>query len=123
MKKFIFALTLLLVLPLNGFSQEVYSLKLFFGMSRPEGGGISMRQWQNFEQNTLAKTFEGFTVSDAIGYYKGLPERSKVVTLIIQEKEMEKVRLLARKFARSFNQESVMVVTQGVKSWEFIGQN
>ena len=45
-----------------------------------------------------------------MGYYKGEPERSKDVTIILTEKEMEKAKGLARRYAKRFGQDSVMLV-------------
>lgn len=45
----------------NSDSQN-YRVRLYFGLSLPTGGGVSLQQWQDFQSNTLAKTFDGFNV-------------------------------------------------------------
>ena len=101
---------------------EIYRVRLFFGLSLPTGGGVSLKQWESFLYNHLAKTFEGFNVVDSTGFYQGQPERSKVVTVIVKESEMSKVKSIASQYATMFNQDSVMMVKVKVDQWAFIGQ-
>lgn len=104
-------------------STQVYRVRLFFGLSLPGGGGVSLAQWQDFQNEHIAKEFEGFNVVDSTGYYKGKPERSKIVTIIVKETAMPKVKALAAEYARLFHQDSVMLVKVPVLAWEFIGPN
>ncbi|MFT4926586.1 MAG: hypothetical protein ACI8WB_002684 [Phenylobacterium sp.] len=99
-----------------------YRVGLYFGLSLPTGGGVSLLQWNQFERNVLAKTFEGFNVVDSTGYYQGKPERSKIVTLIINQSDMTKVNKVARQYATKFEQDSVMMVKIRVDEWTFIGK-
>ncbi|MCG7534857.1 DUF3574 domain-containing protein [Pseudoalteromonas sp. OOF1S-7] len=103
------------------YADEVYRLRLFFGLSLPDGGGVSLEQWQAFQNGEIVKTFDGFNVVDSVGYYKGKPERSKVVTVIVDEQGVEKAKALASLYARRFGQESVMLVKVPVAEWRFIG--
>lgn len=102
-------------------ADEVLSLRLFFGLSLPEGGAVSLADWVSFQENYIAKYFDGFNVVDAVGFYKGKPERSKVVTIILESKDVPKAKALASEYAKIFKQESVMVVTVPVQAWDFIG--
>lgn len=119
----IVALCALLLLPNSyAFADETdhYRVRLFFGLSLPSGGGVSLKQWQHFEKAVLAKQFEGFNVVDATGYYKGQPERSKVVTIITNGAGMAKVKSVAQRYATQFQQDSVMMVKVKVDEWAFI---
>ncbi len=104
-------------------TEDVYRLRLFFGLSLPEGGAVSLEQWQNFQNNEIATAFEGFNVVDSVGYYQGKPERSKIVTLIVKQPDINKAKSLASRYAKKFGQDSVMMVTVPVLEWEFIGPN
>lgn len=97
-----------------------YRVRLFFGLSLPSGGGVSLKQWEAFQKDVLAKTFDGFNVVDATGFYKGEPERSKVVTILTDEQGMDKVKQVAQIYATRFNQDSVMMVKIKVDEWSFI---
>jgi hypothetical protein len=109
-----------LAFPVGGYADEIYRVRLFFGLSVPNGGAVSLSDWQRFEREQIAKTFEGFNVVDSVGFYKGKPERSKIVTLIVDEKEIPKVKELAKSYANQFQQESVMMVKVPVLEWRFI---
>jgi len=89
-------------------------VRMFLGLSFPGGGGVSLQQWQEWERNVLAKQLVGFNVVESTGYYKGQPERSKVVTVIVfkDDKEtMKKIKAVAQDYAKRFGQDSVLVVT------------
>lgn len=102
---------------------QIFRVRLYFGLSVPRGGGLSLDEWQQFEKKVLAKTFDGFNVVDSTGYYKGKPERSKIVTIIVTEKEMKKVEEIAKNYADRFGQDSVMMVKVAVDEWRFIKGN
>ncbi|MCP4117957.1 MAG: DUF3574 domain-containing protein [Desulfobacteraceae bacterium] len=122
-KKSLVVISMLIALvcfPLKGFAADVYSVRLFFGLSMPGGGAVSLCEWQSFLAQEIAKTFDGFNVVDSTGYYKGKPERSKIVTIVLDRDEMPKVIKLARSYATKFHQESVMMVKTPVASWQFI---
>lgn len=95
-------------------------MQLFFGRSIPGGGAVSLGEWEEFWDGQIAKAFEGFDVMDTVGFYKGAPERSKVLTILLSQDEMHKAVALAKSFAIQFHQESVMMVKLPVLSWQFI---
>lgn len=97
-----------------------YRVRLFFGLSLPDGGGVSLKQWQAFQQEVLVKAFDGFNVVDSTGFYKGQPERSKIVTILTDEQGMDKVKQVAQQYATRFHQDSVMMVKIKVDEWAFI---
>ncbi len=101
-------------------ADEVYRLRLFFGLSLPNGGAVSLEDWLVFEREEIPKYFDGFNVVDSVGYYKGKPERSKIVTFIVKAAEVPKAKALAKKYAQQFHQDSVMLVKVPVLEWEFI---
>ncbi|BFM14765.1 hypothetical protein R50073_09480 [Maricurvus nonylphenolicus] len=94
---------------------------MFFGLSLPGGGAVSLAEWQSFQQEEIVKVFDGFNVVDSVGYYKGKPERSKIVTVIVESKDIAKANALASLYAKRFKQDSVMIVKVPVLEWSFIG--
>jgi len=100
---------------------ELFRVRLFFGLSIPNGDGVSLNEWNEFQSQEIATAFEGFNIVDSTGFYKGKPERSKILTLIVKESEIEKVKSLARLYAQRFKQDSVMFVKVPVSEWDFIG--
>jgi len=101
-------------------NENVIKIKMFFGLNIPTGGQVSPGDWHKFEQNVLAQTFEGFNIVDSYGYYKGVKERSKIVTVVIPESDKRKAYLVVKNYCKIFEQESIMVLTIPVQSCEFI---
>ncbi|WP_440056715.1 DUF3574 domain-containing protein (plasmid) [Pseudoalteromonas sp. T1lg65] len=99
---------------------DVFRLRLYFGLSLPEGGAVSLAEWESFQKEQITKYFDGFNVVDSVGYYKGQPERSKIVTVIVTEQEVTKAKELASIYAKKFKQDSVMMVKVPVLEWDFI---
>ena len=104
-----------------GQADEVLRLRMFFGLSLPSGGAVSLADWQSFQEQEIAKTFEGFNVVDSVGYYKGKPERSKVITVIVKSEDVPRAKKLASRYAARFKQDSVMIVAVPVTEWSFVG--
>ena len=117
----ILALIIILAIPAGVRAGDIYRLRMFFGLSIPGGGAVSLDRWEKFQRDELARAFEGFNVVDSTGYYKGSPERCKIVTLIVEEKDIPRAEALARSYAKTFRQESVMMVKVPVLDWRFIG--
>jgi len=102
-------------------AEGVFRLRIFFGLSVPGGGAVSLEEWNLFQQEEIIKTFDGFNVVDSVGYYKGKPERSKIVTVIVKQQDIKKAKELAALYSKKFKQESVMIVKVPVLEWSFIG--
>jgi hypothetical protein len=98
----------------------IYRVRLFFGLSLPNGGAVSLYDWEVFENKKISQIFEGYNIVDSTGFYKGKPERSKIATFIVEKKDISKVKKLAKSYAQQFQQESVMMVVVPVLEWSFI---
>ena len=118
---FVVAITVMLASPVIGDANEIFRVRLFFGLSLPNGGAVSLYDWQMFEKKQISRSFEGFNIVDSTGFYKGKPERSKIVTFIIEKKDIAKAKELAKSYAQQFQQDSVMLVVVPVLEWSFIG--
>ncbi|WP_196766420.1 DUF3574 domain-containing protein [Pseudoalteromonas luteoviolacea] len=98
-------------------------IKMYFGLSIPTGGLITAQQWQKFESNQLAQAFTGFSVVDAVGYYKGEKEPAKVVTIYnVSKADIESANRLAKEYSRLFNQDSVLIARLNVAQISFVGK-
>ena len=118
--KFIILLLLTLPIGLYASTEKTINVKLYFGLSLPKGNSVSLFDWRRFETEEIAKKFEGFNIIDSTGYYKGKPERSKVVTIVMSRNELGKAKDLAALYAKTFDQESVMIVVSPVEQWLFV---
>ncbi len=106
--------------PFSTFASGSYSYKLYFGLSKPGGGAVSSKEWEQFQNETITKYFDGFNVADTVGFYKGESETSKVVTIISNQPELYNIRSLAKEYNSKFKQESVMMIQQELYDFEFI---
>ncbi|WP_159084816.1 DUF3574 domain-containing protein [Dongshaea marina] len=104
-------------------SVDHYNVQLYFGLSKPAGGAVSLDEWNTFQQEQIATVFEGFNVSDTVGYYLGKPERSKVVTIVTDGSDLNKIEAIAKEYDREFGQDSVMMVETKITKWDFISNN
>lgn len=121
---FLFTIFAMPLMPIaHACPEDCYRLRLFFGLSKPNGGTVSDAEWEDFQHNTLGGAFDGFNVVDSVGYYKGERETSKIVTLILSAEDIDKAKTVASVYAKSFNQESVMLVKVPVLEWAFVGQD
>ncbi|RED52316.1 DUF3574 domain-containing protein [Aestuariispira insulae] len=93
--------------------------KLFFGLSIPEGGTVSERQWTAFVDKEIVPVFsEGFTVADGQGFWKDsqtaltITERSKMVIRVHGDDEASEqgITRIIDRYKAEFKQQSVMRV-------------
>lgn len=124
MKLYAFILFIVLLSP-NVFANhesENIRLRMYFGLSLPTGGAVSLEQWKKFESEEITQFFDGFNVVDSVGYYKGKSERSKILTIILKREDLVKAKELAQIYVERFNQESVMMVSMPVEEWIFVSK-
>ncbi|WP_165385871.1 DUF3574 domain-containing protein [Vibrio vulnificus] len=113
-------LILFTTIPIRAVAAEVYKVQLYFGLSIPGGGLVTSAQWDSFVSESIVPNFDGFNIIDSLGYWKGQPENSKIVTVILESNEVSKAETIARNYATLYHQDSVMLVRLPVDSWEFI---
>lgn len=100
-----------------------YSFQLYFGLSKPNGGAVSLKEWNDFQSNIIGKYFDGFNVTDSIGFYKGESEISKIVTIVSDISDKNKVYELAKEYDRMFQQESVLLFQKEIDDFVFISED
>ncbi len=98
--------------------------RMFFGLSIPNGGGVSLQQWEKFTDDVIAPAFkQGFNVVDSIGFWYGGMERSKILTVFYSAEQAASFQMrlkgIAAGYTKLFKQDSVLMVTAPVEV-EFI---
>ena len=78
---------------------------LTLGRNIGENGYVSDLDWELYCQEVLDANFEGYTVQDAMGSWKSMPEDSKVV--IIDTNNTELVKDCAQLYKEMYQQEAV----------------
>lgn len=110
----------LLLLPLQALAADIYSVQLYFGLSVPDGSNVTNKQWEQFVSNSITKRFDGFNIVDSRGYWKGKPEPSKIVTIIVKQEQLKDIEVIAKDYAQQFHQDSVMLVQSPVENLKFV---
>ena len=87
--------------------------RLYIGLSSDiDKEGIEIRDIENI----LGKRFDGATLQEATGFYKGQREKSLIITIINccrweqpQDQFLERIKHLATELRHELNQESILV--------------
>ena len=77
--------------------------QLFFGRNTPTGY-VTDDAWESFRE-VLGITFNGYTIQDVQGAWKGVQEDTKLVT--VTTKYHEKIQDLCQAYINSFDQDAV----------------
>lgn len=105
--------------PLDG-QKPMIIVQLFFGLSVPDRGPVTAKEWNAFLRQTVTPRFpEGFTVYDAYGQSWNPVTRSvgrektKVVLIAIVDTAPARAKIaeVADKYRGAFHQRSVGIVT------------
>lgn len=93
--------------------------ELYFGRQTPDSWrhGVADQQWQDFEINEIASRFDGFTVLDGRGYWKGQSEKCKVVVFVHVDTGDTRARIddIQEEYRKRFGQEEILRVDTKVK--------
>ncbi len=52
-------------------NDDIFRVRLFFGLSVPNGGAVSLFDWEEFERKQIWKYIEEYNIVDSTGFYKG----------------------------------------------------
>jgi predicted PolB exonuclease-like 3'-5' exonuclease len=98
----------------------IYSL--YFGRNIPTekqsivgSKNVTNKMWKSFKNSVLDKYFEGYTIQDATGVWKGDTELTKIVTIVSFEDDLWKIQKITESYRVAFQQDCVMVVRQEAK--------
>jgi hypothetical protein len=83
---------------------------LYFGQSRAAQADIPRSDWNDFVSREIAPRFDGFTISRAVGYWKGQRERTYRVTFAHANSPDDNARLedIRDAYRKRFTEDSVM---------------
>ena len=89
------------------FSFQMQTYQLFCGRDIPTGGYVTRGAFKAFTQEHVDPLFDGYTVSDVQGVWKGVPEETKCIS-ICTDREQD-VMAIAKAYKELFNQDSVAI--------------
>jgi hypothetical protein len=111
-------LALLMMLPVRAEAAD-YQYKLYFGLSKPNGGSVSAAEWQAYEAE-FAAAFPGFNVAETNGFYLRDKEGSRIITLFMDDCREPALRAMVQTYVRRFGQDSVLVAKSALEKWELV---
>jgi hypothetical protein len=97
---------------------------LYFGRNRKGGEPVSELQFAAFLRNVVSARYDGFTVVDGLGFWRGEAEKVKVLTLITPkapdngrlEMDVLAIEEIRDMYKAEFQQESVLQVVSNVEA-------
>ena len=92
--------------------------QLFLGRQIPNAGTVTKAMMKQFIRDEVCSRFDGFTITEGIGFWKGEEEKVTILTIITED--AWKVSEIAQAFKVGFNQESVLVTEQPLPTLQFV---
>ena len=72
---------------------------MYLGLNRPDNEIITTEQFNAYTQEVLDTMFDGYTISDAVGNWKGEREQTKIVSICTEYKDLvQKPQTFIRNF-------------------------
>ena len=89
------------------FNLQTY--QLFCGRDIPNGGVVTDDMFNSFIKDELDTLFDGYTISNVLGMWKGVPEITNCISICTDE--YNKVLAVANAYKQLFSQDSVAIQT------------
>ena len=83
--------------------------QLFCGRDIPSGGVVTDDMFNSFIKDELDTLFDGYTISNVLGMWKGVPEITNCISICTDE--YNKVLAVANAYKQLFAQDSVAIQT------------
>ena len=92
--------------------------QLFLGRNIPDAGKVTNEMLDAFIATEVTSRFDGFTVTEGIGFWKGQQEKVTFLTFITDE--ATKVAEIADAFKSAFRQDSVLMTEMQMPVCQFV---
>ena len=83
--------------------------QMYLGLTRPDNETITTEQFNAYTQEVLNTMFDGYTITDAVGNWKGKREATKIVSICTEYKHL--VTKAANLYKEFFEQDAVAIST------------
>lgn len=87
----------------------MFKTTLYFGQNKKDGTIVTEAEFIGFLRSVVDHEFEGYTVFNGLGRWKGTSELCKVLTVLTSEKPLGSVSLICSAYCKLFNQDCVLV--------------
>ena len=101
------------------YMKQTTQFQLFLGRNIPDAGSITTEMMNDFINDEVSTRFDGFTVTDGTGFWKGEREKVAIITFVTADGST-KVQEIADSFKESFRQDSVLMTEQPLPVCQFI---
>ncbi|MGV8996820.1 MAG: DUF3574 domain-containing protein [Parvibaculaceae bacterium] len=123
MRRGLLALVFIFAGLVPAFAGGMVESKLYFGLSRPDGGQVEDAQWQDFLARDVTPRFpDGLTVIDGYGQWRdtklgAISEATKLVIIVhpVSDETTRSLREIKAIYVKRFNQISVLQTDQDVR--------
>ena len=92
--------------------------QLFLGRNIPDSGTVTKAMMQAFIREQVCPRFDGFTVTEGVGFWKGEQEQVTILTFITDD--AASVAEIAEAFKTAFRQESVLMTEVALPVCQFV---
>ena len=102
---------------------QTHSITL--GMNISDSGKVTNQMWLQFLETEVVTRLDYATITDAIGIYKGTVEKSKIISVTVDErttgslKIIENLLQVGQTYKTQFRQDSILYQTTEVPTLEF----
>jgi hypothetical protein len=96
------------------FYQRFESDTLYFGTAKPDHSAVTLTEWEKFLKEEVTPRFEGFTVWEARGVWKGESEESHVLQVVHGPGKESEIAAIIEAYKKRFQQEAVLQVRSDV---------
>jgi hypothetical protein len=97
----------------------MFTFQLFLGRNIPDTTDtVTDQQIGDFLRDVVQPRFDGFTVQQAIGYWKGQPEDTVILSVCCESCDQPKVAEIAQLYKAQFKQDSVAI--QQLPAMQFV---
>lgn len=85
------------------------TFQLFCGRNIPSGGTVSDNEVADFLRFVVTPRFDGFTVQECTGFWKGEMEETLLISICCERFDAPKVAEIANLWKTQFQQDSVAI--------------
>ena len=94
-------------------------------MNIPDAGSVTNQMWIDFLNVTVLASLEYATITDAIGIYKGTVENSKIISVTVDERTTNSLKIIdtlkeiGQIYKKQFRQDTVLYTCSEIPVLEF----
>ena len=102
---------------------QTHSITL--GMNISDSGKVTNQMWSQFLETEILKRLDYATITDAIGIYKGTVENSKIISVTVDERTTNSLKIIdtlkeiGQIYKKQFRQDTVLYTCSEIPILEF----